>query len=125
MSCTVALIINFGVLSWPPIAWLQGSFPRIDLVLHMLAFACLAILAFVLFGLRVQVVVVMLAAGAAIELAQAFEPAREASFADMIANAAGIALAAGMMMAVRKTLAEQRVRRAWNGYDEAAKPQGA
>lgn len=125
MLSSLGLIANFGLLAPPPVTWLELAIPRADLVLHLLAFACLAIVAFVLFGVRVRVVVAMLAAGAAIELVQAFEPGREASFADMMANAAGIALATGVVLAFRKLLAEHRLRRAWNGFDEAAKPQGA
>lgn len=125
MACSLALITNYGLLSPPPVTWLELAFPRADLLLHGLAFACLAILAFALFGVKARAVMAMLAAGAVIELLQALEPPREPSFMDMMANAAGIALAAGVVLALRKALAEQRLRRAWNGYDKAPKPQGA
>ena len=70
MFCSLALIINYGLLSLPPVTWLMAVYPRADLVLHLLAFACLAVMAFALFGTHGRVVLALLAAGAAIELLQ-------------------------------------------------------
>lgn len=116
MLCSLALIIYFGLLSRPPVTWLMVAHPRADLVLHLLAFACLAIIAFALFGIYGRVVLALLAAGAAIEILQMLAPPREPSLLDMLANAAGIALAAAVLLAGQTMIRQLRAHWAWPGF---------
>jgi hypothetical protein len=100
---SISFIIHFGLFSKPPLSVLLLGLSRIDLVLHAVAFASLAIPAFMLFRPMFTIAASIFALGAGLELAQWMTVSREASIADLAANCLGIACAA-FIVAVLKRL---------------------
>jgi hypothetical protein len=103
VAVSIGFIIHFGLFSKPPLSWLLLGFSRFDLVLHAIAFASLAIPAFMLFRPRFRTAASIFALGVGLELAQWMTMSREASIPDLAANGLGIACAA-FIVAVLKRL---------------------
>lgn len=99
---SMCLIIKFGLFSKPPLSWLFHKLSRTDLVLHAVAFAGLALPAFVLFRPMIKTAVGIFALGAGLELVQWASTSREASMSDLMANGLGIALAAFAIVTLRR-----------------------
>lgn len=93
IAVSISFIIHFGLFSKPPLSWLLLGLARFDLVLHAVAFACLALPSFMLFRSMFMTAVSIFALGAALEAAQWMTTSREASIADISANCLGIACA--------------------------------
>lgn len=66
---------------------------------HALAFATLAAIGVVAWGLQLKVIVRLIAVGIALELGQIFSPGRHVDLVDLLANIAGIALAIALVRA--------------------------
>ena len=94
IAVSTSFIIHFGLFSKPPLSWLLSGLSRFDLVLHAIAFACLAVPAFMLFRSTYRIAVSIFALGAGLELVQWIATSREASVPDLAANGLGIVLAA-------------------------------
>lgn len=103
IAVSISFIIHFGLFSKPPLSWFVPGLSRFDLVLHAIAFACLAVPAFILFRSVCRTAVSIFALGAGLELAQWMTMSREASIPDLAANGLGIAFAA-FIVAVLKRL---------------------
>lgn len=102
LAVSVSSIIHFGLFSKPPLSWFLLGLSRFDLVLHAMAFACLAIPAFMLFRPMFTTAVSIFALGAGLELAQWMTMSREASIADLAANLLGIACAAFIVVILKR-----------------------
>ena len=94
IAVSISFIIHFGLFSKPPLSWFLLGLSRFDLVLHAIAFACLAVPAFMLFRSMYRPAVSIFALGAGLELAQWVTTSRETSIPDLAANGLGIVLAA-------------------------------
>ena len=101
IAVSISFIIHFGLFSKPPLSWLLLGLSRFDLVLHAVAFACLALPSFMLFRSMFTTAVSIFALGAALEAAQWMTTSREASIAAISANCLGIACA-GLTVALLK-----------------------
>lgn len=90
----LALVVAF-VIALRPTPDVAPAFAHQDKVMHLLAFAGLTLLGTLGWPARVpRIVALMLAYGLAMELAQATTPHRQGDWADWLADAAGIFLAA-------------------------------
>ena len=87
-------IIQFGLLARPAMVWVVRGLLLPDLLLHIIAFASLAMPAFLLFRPMMKTALGIFVMGAGLELAQWVTQLGEASVIDLAANAAGIGLAA-------------------------------
>lgn len=90
---SIGVIIQFGLLARPTMAWLSRGLLLPDILLHVIAFACLSLPAFVLFRPMIKAAFGVFVMGAGLELAQYFMRLGEISLVDLAANAAGIGLA--------------------------------
>ena len=102
IAVSISFIIHFGLFSKPPLSWFLIGLSRFDLVLHAIAFASLAVPAFMLFGSRYGTAMSIFALGAGLELAQWMTLSREASIADLAANGLGIACAAFIVATLKR-----------------------
>jgi hypothetical protein len=93
VCASAALILYYGLITKVHVSHII-VYARRDLILHTLAFTCLALPAFLLFTSKMRVVMWCLAFGVALELAQLGSFDREASMTDVGADAVGIGLAA-------------------------------
>jgi len=88
-------LTHYYALFAQPHSWLLPAIiSRPDLVFHLVAFEALALPAFLLWRPAVAVAAGLVALAGMIELLQVAMPEREASFADLAAGGAGIALGA-------------------------------
>jgi hypothetical protein len=101
LCASTGLILLFGLWARPPLSWLLSGFSRPDLVCHAIAFVGLSLPAFVLFGLKQKVALSLVTGGAMLELLQLLTPQRHAALLDLLADAVGILLAAGVFLFVR------------------------
>ena len=102
IAVNISFIIHFGLFSKPPLSGFLLEFSRIDLVLHAVAFASLAIPAFMLFRPMFTIAASIFALAAGLELAQWMTVSREASIADLAANCLGIACAACIVAILKR-----------------------
>ena len=102
IAVSISFIVHFGLFSKPPLSWLLLGLSRFDLVLHAVAFACLAIPSFMLFRSMFTTAVGIFALGAGLEMAQWTTISREASIADLAANCLGIACAAFIVVMLKR-----------------------
>ena len=102
IAVSISFIIHFGLFSRPPLSWFLLGLSRFDLVLHAIAFACLAVPAFILFRSVYGTAVSIFALGAGLELAQWMTMSREASIPDLAANGLGIAFAAFIVAGLKR-----------------------
>lgn len=99
---SIGVIIQFGLLARPTMAWLSRELLLPDLWLHIIAFACLAMPAFVLFRPMIKAALVVFVMGAGLELAQWVMRLGEVSLIDLAANATGIGLAALLILLLKR-----------------------
>jgi len=102
IAMSVSFILHFGLFSKPPLSWLLLGLSRFDLVLHAIAFACLAIPSFMLFRPMFPTAVSVFTLGAGLEMAQWMTISREASILDLTANGLGIMFAALFVAMLKK-----------------------
>ncbi len=102
IAVSTSCIIHFGLFSQPPLSLSAFGLSRFDLVLHAIAFASLALPAFMLFRSMYKTAVSIFALGAGLELAQWFTLSRDASIADLAANLSGIACAALFVVMLKR-----------------------
>lgn len=104
----LALVVAF-VIALRPAPDVEPAFSHQDKVMHFIAFAGLTLLGALAWPARLgRIVVLMLAYGLAMELAQATTAHRRGDWADWLADAAGILLAAWLSR--RQMQATTRVR---------------
>lgn len=90
----LALLVAF-VIALRPAPDVEPAFSHQDKVMHFIAFAGLTLLGALGWPARVsRIVLLMLAYGLAMELAQSMTPYRQGDWADWLADAAGVLLAA-------------------------------
>lgn len=99
---SLGFIIHFGLFSVHPLSPLMRELSRLDLILHGIAFACLSIPALLLFRPMIWAASGLFLLGFCLELAQWVWTTREASIADVAANAAGIVLAAVIVLTLKR-----------------------
>ena len=102
LAVCIGLIIQFGLFSKPPLSWLLSGLSRADLVWHTLAFASLAMPAFLLFRPVLKVAFSLLLLGGVLELTQLMTVTRQASFLDLLADGVGIGIAAGCFLILKR-----------------------
>ena len=100
---SIGIIILFGLLTRPTMAWLSRELLLPDLLLHIIAFTSLAMPAFLLFRPMIKAAVGIFVMGVGLELAQWVTKLGEGSVIDLAANATGIALA-GLVIVLLKRL---------------------
>lgn len=89
-----ALVVAF-VIALRPAPDIEPAFSHQDKAMHLIAFAGLTMLGTLGWPARVgRIVLLMLAYGLAMELAQSMTPHRQGDWIDWLADAAGILLAA-------------------------------
>ena len=98
----LGFVIHFGLFSRPPLSPHVLELWRFDLILHCMAFAGLSIPALMLFRSMVRTGLGIFLLGFGLELAQWVSASRQASLSDLGANAAGIVLAAFIIVMLRK-----------------------
>jgi len=93
----LALVVAF-VIAMRPAPDMEPAFSHQDKVMHLIAFAGLTLLGALGWPARLgRIVVLMLAYGLAMELAQATTAHRQGDWVDWLADAAGILLAAWLV----------------------------
>ena len=99
---SIGVIIQFGLLARPTMAWLSRGLLLPDILLHVIAFASLALPAFVLFRPMIKAAFGVFVMGAGLELAQWMMVLGEVSLIDLAANATGIGLAALVIVLLKR-----------------------
>ena len=102
IAVSISFIIHFGLFSKPPMSRFLFGLYRFDLLLHAIAFACLAMPAFVLFRPMYRTALCIFAMGAGLEVAQWMTMSRDASIPDLAANGLGIFIAAVFIAVLKK-----------------------
>ncbi len=99
---SVGIIVQFGLLARPTMSWVSRGLLIPDHLLHIIAFASLAMPAFLLFRPMTKAAMAVFVMGAGLEMAQWVMQLGEVSVVDLAANATGIGVAALIIVLLKR-----------------------
>jgi len=129
LALWAASLVGVAWLSLSPGSGVPPLFPHVDKLCHVLAYAWLALLPLRGFATRsaaFSAVGAVIFYGAALEVAQAFVPLRQASFVDLAANLAGVGLGTwlGVKLKMREYLRKIEMDRHYGLNGAPKRPRG-
>ena len=101
-------LLYFGLISDAPLPDHRLIVGWNDLLLHVAGFGGLSLVAFTLFSPMLRVASCVMLLGVGLEFLQAFSPYHEPSLRDVLANAAGVSVAAVVFLAIRHAVRLRR-----------------